>query len=139
MASASDESADLARPPCPPPSYSSAGLSTKAGAKMTGELHFTYFVDYYGSNNYAHRWVEAAFVGSAIGFDNSDANFSLCGILRRLQSIKCYGTVLTAHLFQLPIPKLRIELLLAELTCYLRGLPREQRPSPGLMWRVGTP
>ena len=68
--------------------YSSAGLSTKAGAKMTGEPHFTYFVDYYGSDDYAHRWVEAAFAGSAIGFDNGDADFSLYGILGRLQGIK---------------------------------------------------
>ena len=68
--------------------YSSAGLSTKAGAKMTGEPHFTYFVDYYGSDDYAHRWVEAAFAGSAIGFENGDANFSLYGILGRLQGMK---------------------------------------------------
>ena len=68
--------------------YTSAGLSTKAGAKMTSEPHFTYLVDYYGSGNYAHRWVEAAFAGSAIGFDNGDANFSLYGILGRLQGIK---------------------------------------------------
>ena len=59
---------------------------------MTGKPHFTYFGDYYVSDDYAQRWVEAAFTGLAIGFDNRDANFSLYGILGRLQDIK-KGTV----------------------------------------------
>ena len=46
----------------------------------------------------------------------------------------CWGTVPTAHLLQLIKP--RTELTWAELTCYLRGLPTEQRYLPGLMWRV---
>ena len=72
---------------CAPHAFA-ADLSTNAGAKTTGEPHFIYFVVYYGSDNYACRWVEAVFTGSAIGFDNGDADFSLYGILGRLQGMK---------------------------------------------------
>ena len=70
------------------PYASAADLSTNAGAKTTGEPHYIYFVVYYGSDDYACRWVEAAFAGSAIGFDDGDADFSLYDILGRLQGIK---------------------------------------------------
>ena len=72
---------------CAPHAFA-ADLSTNAGAKTTGEPHYIYFVVYYGSDDYACRWVEAVFAGSTIGFDNGDADFSLYGILGRLQGIK---------------------------------------------------
>ena len=59
---------------------------------MTGEPYFSYFVDYYGSNNCDHRLVEAAFAGLSIGFDNGDTNFLPYGILGKIQVIK-EGTV----------------------------------------------
>ena len=72
---------------CAPHAFA-ADLFTNAGAKTTGEPLFIYFVVYYGSDDYACRWVEAVFAGSAIGFDNGNADFSLYGILGRLQGIK---------------------------------------------------
>ena len=55
---------------------------------MAGEPHFGYFADYYGHDDYAHRWVEAAFEGEAAGLENGDADFSLYEMTGRLQAIK---------------------------------------------------
>ena len=44
--------------------------------RMREGSDFQYFSDYYGKDDYAHRYVEAAFEGKATQFDNGNADFS---------------------------------------------------------------
>jgi hypothetical protein len=49
---------------------------------------FKYFYDYYGTHDYAHQWVEAAFDATSTSFTNGNADFSLYGYDGREQAIK---------------------------------------------------
>jgi hypothetical protein len=86
-------------PPSPPRIYffgwnNSAGFSTKAkeqnleGCPGCPYKDFSYFYDYYGTHDYAHQWVEAAFAGVATTFSNGNADFSKYTLVGREQAIK---------------------------------------------------
>ena len=49
---------------------------------------FKYFYDYYGTSEYAHQWVEAAFAGESTKFSRGNADFSRYGLDGREQAIK---------------------------------------------------
>ena len=49
---------------------------------------FKYFNDYYGTPDYAHQWVEAAFAGESTKFSRGNADFSKFGFDGREQAIK---------------------------------------------------
>ncbi|KAL3789110.1 hypothetical protein ACHAW5_004165 [Stephanodiscus triporus] len=49
---------------------------------------FMYFYEYYGTHDYAHKWVEAAFAGIATEFANGNADFSKYTFVGREQAIK---------------------------------------------------
>ena len=49
---------------------------------------FKYFNDYYGTPDYAHQWVEAAFAGESTKFSRGNADFSKYGFDGREQAIK---------------------------------------------------
>ena len=49
---------------------------------------FKYFNDYYGTPDYAHQWVEAAFAGESTEFSRGNADFSKYGFDGREQAIK---------------------------------------------------
>jgi hypothetical protein len=89
----------LSPPPSPPRIYffgwnNSAGFSTKAkeqnleGCPGCPYKDFSYFYDYYGTHDYAHQWVEAAFAGVATTFSNGNADFSKYTLVGREQAIK---------------------------------------------------
>jgi len=49
---------------------------------------FMYFYDYYGTDEYAHQFVEAAFEGTKTQFTNGNADFSLYSFMGKEQIIK---------------------------------------------------
>ena len=49
---------------------------------------FKYFYDYYGTPDYAHQWIEAAFDGESTNFRNGNADFSRYGFEGRQQVIQ---------------------------------------------------
>merc|ERR1712085_155083 len=58
-----------------------AGFSTGAGSKMNTCANcpytdFKYFYDYYGRDDYAHHWVESAFLKTKTEFTNGNADFT---------------------------------------------------------------
>mmetsp|Transcript_37819 Transcript_37819/g.61789 ORF Transcript_37819/g.61789 Transcript_37819/m.61789 type:complete len:518 (+) Transcript_37819:133-1686(+) len=65
-----------------------AKFSTGAGAKMSGYTDYKYFKDYYGEEDYAHQWVEAAFEGDSTSFSNGNADFSRYDFEGKEQAIK---------------------------------------------------
>jgi hypothetical protein len=62
-----------------------AGFSTAADTKMSGWPTFQKFRRFYGSPDYAHQWVTAAFDGTSYG---NFADFSQYGFDGRTQAIK---------------------------------------------------
>jgi len=54
-----------------------AGFSTTAGERMRAYKDFMYFSNYYGKDDYAHTWIESAFLGKDTGFTNGNADFAL--------------------------------------------------------------
>lgn len=77
-----------------PPSKNSAKFSTKADVQQLAECpgcpykDFSYFYEYYGTHDYAHQWVEAAFAAVATQFTNGNADFSKYTYVGREQVIK---------------------------------------------------
>lgn len=71
-----------------------AKFSTGAEGKMLTDCEgcpytdFKYFYDYYGTADYAHQWVEAAFDGVQTNFKNGNADFSKYGYDGKEQVIK---------------------------------------------------
>jgi len=49
---------------------------------------FKYFYDYYGTPDYAHQWIEAAFDGESTKFRNGNADFGKYGFVGRQQVIQ---------------------------------------------------
>lgn len=49
---------------------------------------FKYFYDYYGTPDYAHQWIEAAFDGESTNFRNGNADFGKYGFVGRQQVIQ---------------------------------------------------
>jgi hypothetical protein len=74
--------------------FSRAKFSTGADETMLAGCpgcpykDFKYFYDYYGTHDYGHQWVEAAFDGKSTSFTNGNADFSLYGFDGREQAIK---------------------------------------------------
>mmetsp|Transcript_12624 Transcript_12624/g.27266 ORF Transcript_12624/g.27266 Transcript_12624/m.27266 type:complete len:523 (-) Transcript_12624:90-1658(-) len=75
-----------------------AGFSTGAEKKMRNGCKgcpypdFMDFYNYYGTDDYAHQWVEAAFEGTQTPFNRGGADFRQYGLEGREQAIK-KGTV----------------------------------------------
>jgi len=53
---------------------------------------FSYFYDYYGSDDYGHQWVSAALDGTSTSFKNGNADFSKYTFTGRTEAVK-KGTV----------------------------------------------
>lgn len=66
----------------------SADTTMLAGCPGCPYKDFKYFYDYYGTHDYAHQWVEAAFDATSTSFTNGNADFSLYGYDGREQAIK---------------------------------------------------
>lgn len=75
-----------------------SGFSTSTREKMRTDCKgcpykdFRYFYDYYGTDDYAHDWVMAAFAGESTHFDNGNADFSKYGTDGKREAIK-KGTI----------------------------------------------
>jgi len=75
-----------------------AGFSTGAEKKMKTDCKgcpysdYEDFYNYYGTGDYAHQWVEAAFEGTQTSFSRGGADFRQYGLEGREQAIK-KGTV----------------------------------------------
>jgi len=71
-----------------------AGFSTGAGPKMRTDCKgcpyddFSYFYNYYGTDDYAHEWVTAAFESRQTAFSRGKADFSRYDFAGREQVIK---------------------------------------------------
>jgi len=65
-----------------------AKFSTGAGDKMSSYTDYKYFKDYYGEEDYAHQWVEAAFEKTSTQFSNGNADFARYDFEGREQAIK---------------------------------------------------
>eukprot|EP00581_Thalassiosira_minuscula_P007471 CAMPEP_0183710558 /NCGR_PEP_ID=MMETSP0737-20130205/6262_1 /TAXON_ID=385413 /ORGANISM="Thalassiosira miniscula, Strain CCMP1093" /LENGTH=547 /DNA_ID=CAMNT_0025938857 /DNA_START=120 /DNA_END=1763 /DNA_ORIENTATION=+ len=71
-----------------------SGFSEQAKDKMhtgcTGcpYTDFMYYYNYYGTDDYAHQWVEAAFDGGRTSFSNGNADFSKYGFDGKVEVIK---------------------------------------------------
>ncbi|KAL7523781.1 hypothetical protein ACHAXR_000329, partial [Thalassiosira sp. AJA248-18] len=70
-----------------------AGFSTGAREKMLTCTNcpytdFNYFYNYYGTDDYADQWVQAAFAGESTNFKNGNADFSRYSLEGKEQVIK---------------------------------------------------
>lgn len=65
---------------------------------------FMYFYNYYGVDDYAHQFVEAAFEGSDTRFMNGNVDFSTYGLVGREEAVE--GGTVMLHIFMRVIRQL---------------------------------
>jgi hypothetical protein len=80
------------------------GFSTSAEERMNQCANCPYktfkmFRDYYGSSDYADKWVTAAFDGTATSFTNGNADFSLYGCDGQQEAIKKGTAFMTTYMY----------------------------------------
>ena len=56
--------------------YTLQSLSLRAYDELKASLTYQIFVDYYGQDDYADRWIQASFNGNATSLENGNADFS---------------------------------------------------------------
>ena len=71
----------------------------RVGCKGCPYPDFQYFYDYYGRDDYAHRWVEAAFGGTKTDFARGDADFSRLGLVGRGEAVKKGSAYLNVFMY----------------------------------------